>query len=233
MVAGSDQGHSTLELVSQHPRYQAETEQWKPLPCDPGKQVALDGGKQWIEHGDKGDLEVAPKEDFDPHKTHARNVLAQRLSKRRWIIIGGIIGLILILGAVLGGVLGSRHKSSGTASLTSPSNSSAPSPSNSSAPSPSVTPTQRNIAAVSFASNSANVSRVYFQDDVGQILEASNTEGDTAWSINKTGISGKNGSAIAAVVSRPSLPLVSPVSFSQSSFADINLGNQHILSRRE
>lgn len=232
MVAGSDQAHSTLELVSQQPRSQAEAEQWKPLPSDPGKQVALDDGKQWVEHGDNGDLQVAPKEDFDPHKTHARNVLTQRPSKRswRWIIIGGIVGLVLVLGAVLGGVLGSRHKTSGTASSgKAPSTS----PSNSSTPSPSVTPSQRNIAAVSFASNSANVSRVYFQDDIGQILEASNTEGNTAWSINKTGVGGKNGSAIAAAVSRPGSPLVSLVSFSQSSLTNRNIGNQHILSRRE
>lgn len=227
MVAGGDQAHSslevvpqstlevvpqsTLEAVRQQSRY-PEAKQWKPLPSAPGNQVTLDGGTQRI--GDDGDLEVAPKKDVDRHLIRVPHVLAQRLSARRLIILCGMIGLILVIGAVLGGVLGSRHKSSVTASATSFSNSSATSPS--------VTPTPRNIAAVSFASNSINMTRVYFQDDVGQIMEASNSESNTTWSINKTGIRGKNGSVIAAAVSRPSLPLVSPVFYCQSSLADIN-----------
>lgn len=199
MVAGGNQVHSTLEVVPQY----HEAEQWKPLPSDPDKQVALNDDKQHI--GGNGNLELAPRKDVDRRKLPVYHVPARRLSARKPIILWGILGLILILGAVLGGVLGSRHKSSGTASATSPSNSSATSPS--------ATPTQRNIAAVSFTSNSTNNTRVYFQDDLGQIMEASNSEGSTTWSINKTGIRGRNGSVIAAAVSRPSLPLVSLVFF--------------------
>lgn len=201
-VAGGDLAHSTLEVVPQKPRYH-EAEQWKPLPSDQDKQVALDGGKQYI--GGDGELEATPKKDVDRRKNPVDHIAAQRPSARKWIILCGIIGLILILGAVLGGVLGSRHKGSGTSSATSPSNSSATSPS--------IAPNQRNIAAVSFTSDSTNITRVYFQDDVGQIMEASNSEESSTWSINKTGIRGKNGSVIAAAVSRPSLPLVSPVFF--------------------
>ena len=159
MVVGRDEVHSTLEPVSQQPRYQAE--QWNPLASDPGKQIAIDDGKQRIENGDNGGLEVAPQNDFDRQNTQVHHVLAQRLSaKTKGGIIIGLI-LLIILGAILGGVLGSRHdKSSETASPTSlshssapsPSSSSAPSPSSSSAPSPSVTSTQRKIAAVSFIS---------------------------------------------------------------------------------
>lgn len=114
------------------------------------------------------------------------------------ILFGGLVGLIAILVAVLGGVLGSRHKRSATASLTSPSNSSATFPS--------ATPPQRNIAALSFTSESVNNTRV------GQIMEAANSADHMAWSINRTGFGGKNGSAIAAAVSRPAFPLVSQVS---------------------
>lgn len=187
MAVGRDQAHSTLEVA---------------LPSDPGKQVAPEHGKQ---HINDSDLEPIPKEDFDGQDIHIRDIPVQRLSARRRIIFYGIVGSILILGAVLGGVLGSRHKSSGTVSSTNPSNSSA-------AP-PSVTPIQRNIAAVSFISNSANNTRLYFQDDAGQIIEASNSESNLTWSINKIGVDGKNGSVIAAAVSRPSLPLVSLVCF--------------------
>ncbi|MCJ1465170.1 hypothetical protein MMC07_003786 [Pseudocyphellaria aurata] len=200
MVDGRDQAHSTLELASQQPRNQAGP--WKPLPFDPGKQVALDPGKQYVE--ESGEIEVATKEDSNQHETNVQPVLAQRLSARRRKIGFGILGLIIgltILGAVLGGVLGSRQKSSAEVSSNSPSNSSVP------YPSPSITPAQRNIAAVSLASNSTNATRVYFQDDVGQIIEASHSELDSTWGIKKTGAGGKNGSAIAAAVSRPSLPL--------------------------
>lgn len=180
-MTAEDQAYSALEVVSQRPRYEA----------DPGKQVSVDDDKQFT--GDNVGLELALKEDPDTHKVHVHPVLshrlsAKRLSARRRIILCGLVGLILILGAVLGGVLGSRHKNSATSS--------------------SVLPVQRNIAAVSFTSNSANITQVYFQDNVGQIIEASNSGENNTWSINRTGISGKNGSVIAAAVSRPSLPLV-------------------------
>lgn len=194
MIAG-DQAYSTLEIVSQPTRI--ESEQWKYLSTDPGKQVIVDGGKQFV--GDNVGLELALKEDFDTHKVHVHPVLPQRLLARRRIILYGTVGLTLILGAVLGGVLGSRSKTSAASS--------------------SVTPIQRNIAAVSFTSNSANITQVYFQDDVGQIIEASNSQDNMTWTINKTGIGGKKGSVIAAAVSRPSLPLVGPISSCQSNFA--------------
>ncbi|MCJ1429008.1 hypothetical protein MMC29_006921 [Sticta canariensis] len=207
MVVDRDEVHSTLEPVPQQSRYQAE--QRNPLPSDPGKQIALDpgkqiaidGGKQCIEN-DNGGLEVAPQNDFDRQNTQVHHVLAQRLSAKTK---GGMIGLILliilgvliILGAILGGLLGSRRdKGSETASSTSLSNSSAPSPS--------VTPTQRKIAAVSFIpqlSGSNYTSRVYFQDDEGQIMEAQGYDHNATWLVNKIGIGGKKGSAIAAAVS--------------------------------
>ena len=135
-----------------------------------------------------------------PHQVH-------QPSKREWILFVGAVGLIAILAAVLGGVFGSRHTSSATVSPDRLSNSSVMSPS--------ARPPQRSIAALSFALNSVNNTRIYFQDDVGQIMEAANSAANTTWSINRTGVSGKNGSAIAAAVSRPDFPLVSPV-FSMS-----------------
>ena len=135
-----------------------------------------------------------------PHQVH-------QPSKREWILFVGAVGLIAILAAVLGGVFGSRHTSSATVSSDRLSNSSVMSPS--------ARPPQRSIAALSFALNSVNNTRIYFQDDVGQIMEAANSAANTTWSVNRTGVSGKNGSAIAAAVSRPDFPLVSPV-FSMS-----------------
>ena len=210
MSANGDQAYSTLEAIPQQHGYQTHRHQ-KPLPTDPGKQVApgdgkqvtADDGKQHI--GDSIGIEVAAKEDFYAHDLGGQHVQAHRPSRRKWMVFVGGIGLIAILAAVLGGVFGSRHKSSATASLTGSLNSSA-------TPPPPTTQPQRNIAALSFALKSVNNSRVYFQDNVGQILEAANSADNGTWSIKKTGIGAKNGSAIAAAVSRPGFPLVSHVS---------------------
>ena len=150
------------------------------------KQVSLDDGKQHM------------VKYWGNH-----HVNSHRPSRRTRILLGGAVGLIVIIALVLGLVFGLRHKRSGTISVTSSSNSSAVPAS----------PPQRNIAAVSFASESVNNTRVYFQDNVGQIMEATNTANDTTWSVDGTGVIGKNGSAIAAAVSRPDFPLVSHVSY--------------------
>lgn len=142
-----------------------------------------------------------------PHQVH----------QPKWILFVGAVGLIAVLAAVLGAVFGLRHTSSATVSPDHLSNSSIISPS--------TRPPQRNIAALSFALNSVNNTRIYFQDDMGHIMEAANSAANTTWSINRTGISGKNGSAIAAAVSRPDFPLVSPVFPCQSILADISVGD--------
>ncbi len=76
-------------------------------------------------------------------------------------------------------------------------------PSNSSATSPPC-----KIAALSSASNDVNNTHVYYQDESGEVMEGVTSGIKTAWRINKTGIGGKNGSAVAAAVSRPGFPLV-------------------------
>ena len=199
MDAGRDGPYSALEVVPHQYVHQMNQQDIPPPPPpDLGKQVvpleekqvSLDDGKQYmVKHW--GDHHV----DF------------HRPSRKSRILLGGAVGLIVIIALVLGLVFGLRHKRSGTISVTSSSNSSA-------VPISSPTsPPQRNIAALSFASESVNNTRVYFQDNVGQIMEAANTANDTKWSINGTGVIGKNGSAIAAAVSRPDFPLVSHISY--------------------
>ena len=209
MDADRDGPYSALEVVPHQYVDQMNQKDVPPPPPDLGKQVApleekhvvpleekqvsLDDGKQYVVKY-WGDHHV----DF------------HRPSRKIRILLGGAVGLIVIIALVLGLVLGLRHKHSGTISENSSSNSSA-------VPAPAPTsPPQRNIAAVSFASGSVNTTRVYFQDNVGQIMEAANTANDTTWNINGTGIVGKNGSAIAAAVSRPEFPLVSHISHMDS-----------------
>ena len=187
MARNGNQAHSTLEAVpNAHSTLEA-------IPNAYGTLEAVSNAY--------GTLEAVPKTykalEAVPHQVHQPS-----RRKRKWILRVGVVGLIaVVLAAVLGGVLGSRHRSSATL-LPSP-------PSNSSVIYPSAAPPQRNIAALSFALNSVNNTRVYFQDNAGQIMEAANPAANTTWSINKIGIGGKNGSAIAAAVSRPDFPLVS------------------------
>ena len=170
-----------------------------------GKQVALDDSKQHTVN-DNGLELVSQKESF-AHSYGDHPVQVHRPSSKRRMLLGGAIGLIIVLAVVLGIVFGLKHKHSARTSLISPSNSSAEPPSTP----PHDSPPQHNIAALSFVSNSVNNTRVYFQDNVGQILEAANSADNMTWNINRTGITGKNGSAIAAAVSRPGFPFVSYV----------------------
>ena len=203
MDAGRDGPYSALEVVP-HQCVHQMNQQDEPLPPDLGKQVVPLEEKQVYQDDGKQHM---VKNSSDHH------VQFHRLLRRNRILLGGALGLIVIIALVLGLVFGLKNKRSGTTLVTSPSNSSAipaPTPPISSSP---TSPPQRNIAALSFAAESVNNTRVYFQDNVGQIMEAANSAEDTKWSVNGTGIIGKNGTAIAAAVSRPAYPLVSRFSY--------------------
>ena len=203
MDAGRDGPYSALEVVP-HQCVHQMNQQDEPLPPDLGKQVVPLEEKQVYQDDGKQHM----VKNSSDHR-----VQFHRLLRRNRILLGGALGLIVIIALVLGLVFGLKHKRSGTTLVTSPSNSSAipaPTPPISSSP---TSPPQRNIAALSFAAESANNTRVYFQGNAGQIMEAANSAEDTKWSVNGTGIIGKNGTAIAAAVSRPAYPLVSRFSY--------------------
>lgn len=197
MAGNNDQAYSTLEPLPL-PRKE------KPLPTDLGKQVAPDDGKQHA--GDSAGCEVDPNGDLNAQSAGGHHVQVHQPSRMKWILLVAVVSLVVIVAAVLGGVLGSRYKYHGPVEGAPMANLS-----NSSTTSPSARPPQRNIAALSYSLNSVNNTSVYFQDDVGQIIEAANSANNTMWSINGTGFRGKNGSAIAAAVSRPDFPLVNYV----------------------
>ena len=190
MNARTDQVYSTLEAVpGGHRPYRQE----KPLPSDAGKQVVPDYGKQAVVYNG---IEVAAKEYYA--QDNGGHYLPSRPSRSKRIIFSAALGLVVILAVVLGGIFGSRHKSS-----TPPST-------------PSSLP--HNVAAVSFASNSVNNTRVYYQDETGQIIEAASSANNATWHNNPIGSSGKNSSALAAAVSRPGFPLVSDVCSTKRTF---------------
>jgi hypothetical protein len=147
----SDGNFSILEAV--HPGGQPFQTR-KPLPGDLEKQVVTENG---LQVATVDGIEVTPiveyvKENLAPQQ-HTK------LSQRKWLIIGGVVGLIVILAAVLGGTLAHKRKSnSKTPSSLGPTSN----PVN-----PCSTPVsvqyQRNIAALSYISNNANRTKVYYQ----------------------------------------------------------------------
>ncbi|KAL8827857.1 MAG: hypothetical protein Q9191_002938 [Dirinaria sp. TL-2023a] len=215
MAIARDQAYSSLEVIPQQfTPYTSQKEKFvtadleKEAVPDDGKQVSSKQGEEVTpENGKQCALnsdgtEKIIKGDLDTHENSSNHFPRHRSWKTKRLLLIGAVFLIVILAAVLGGVLGTRHgtrhKSSSTASPEVPSNTSNTS---------SAVPSQRNIAALSFALNSVNNTRLYFQDDVGQIMEAGNSDTNTTWSVRGTGINGKNGSTIAAAVSRPGFPL--------------------------
>lgn len=189
MPIENDPSYSALEIVPA---------QEDPARSNPEKQVAFESGKQCI--AGNGAVNSVRSDVSIKHGSEGKFLVSLLQHKKRgWMISFGVFGLIVILAALLGGILGSRNKKS-----------LGPPPADPSTTSPSVVAhPQRTIAAVSFVSNAANVTRLYFQDNGGQILEASWASGNSTWTISKTGVRAKNGSAIAAAVSRANLPLVS------------------------
>ncbi|ATZ53304.1 hypothetical protein BCIN_09g01760 [Botrytis cinerea B05.10] len=138
----------------------------------------------------------------------------------KWYILAGVLGIIIVIAAVIGGVVASKKKSvasvdeipgntessnssSPTTSTTTPSTSNSPTSTNSASLAAStVAPFQRNLAAISYESNNVNNSRVYYQDNQGNILEAHNNASSENWSISSV-VTAKNGSSFAAAVTMP------------------------------
>ena len=188
--------------VAPHEGKQVAPHEGKQVTPHEGKQVALDDGKEQMVINDG--IEVVANEDSFAHNYSDHHVQIHQSSKKRRILYGGAVVLVVLALIVLGTIFGLRHKHSAATSFTSPPSSTAQSPPPS--------PPQHHIAALSFVSNLTNNTRIYFQDNVGQIMEATSTAENAIWSIARTGVIGKNGSAIAAAVSRPGFPLVSHIS---------------------
>lgn len=189
----SDGNYSTLEAVT--PEHEPSR-----LTSDPDKQVAFDGQEKHVVPHVAG-LESAGQQHLQPwtdqnHHEPQTNEQRSPHRNRKWLWIGIAALLVIILAAVLGGVLGSRASGS---SATSGSDS--PSPSNS------TVAYSRNIAAVSYAFDNINNTRVYFQENNGALIEAANSATNATWGLSTVG-SFKNESALAAAVSRPGFPLV-------------------------
>ena len=224
MDARREGTYSALEVVSPLSAYQTSRQGMFPSAGEgngdfaphEGKQVYPNDGKEHMGNENDGMKVVVAKGDLFDRRGHGDHHLSVlRFSRKKKWILGGVFGMIAVLAVVLGSVLGSRHNRSPatTSQQTNLSNSTGPSIPLS-APLPSAPPVvQHSIAALSFASNNVNLTRVYFQDNAGQIMEAANSADNLTWSIDGTGTFGKNGSAIAAAVSRPGFPEASQCLF--------------------
>jgi len=200
-----NQDFSTLEAVD--PDSEHFREQKSLSTVDFGKQVVPEDGKYVIEYNDG--LEATPNQHFPSEQKFPLRPLRHEKQRTCTLICGAVL-LIVILATVLGGVLGSR-KSTASSSSNSTSNSS---PSSNDI----VLQRQRAISAVSFSLDDVNNTRVYLQDDLGDILEAASSADNTTWETIPLGFTGTNRSALAAAVSRPYFDLVSTFSDNASHF---------------
>lgn len=210
MIPDDSQDCSGLEAVTnQH--YSHDT------PSFEGMQVVPDSGIQV--NFQKTGLEVVQNDhnpelcsDTAPGAQHLQSPRSRRLP-RKWLCSGGFAIFLIVAAAVLGGVLGTRANSK------LPSASSSTTPSSSSDHSTTVNadnPVQsrHNLAALSFALDSVDTTRVYYQDNAGEIVEAATSTEHSEWIHNNLGFFAKNGSAIGAAVSRPGFIPVTFDSFS-------------------
>ena len=184
----------------------------KQVAPDTDKQVCLDDGKQ-IFWNDVGLEAQNTDNNHSPQNTDSnRSPAIRHLAKKR-VVLWAILALIIILAIILGPVLGLRHDGSEKEPL-------ANSPTSPLTSLPTTITTlpnkafERKVAALSFASDdnpsqSVNLTHVYFQDNLGRLLEASNSADNASWVVSKTPVTAKTGSAIAAAVSRPGFPRVS------------------------
>lgn len=214
MTSHGDQDYGMLEAVTNQ-RYTHN----KPLPENSGMQVVPDYGKQV--NNERTGLEVAAKHQYR-HQYPANSGEQHHQSRRprqKWLIIGGIAALLIVVAAILGGVLGSRaNKKSPPTSSSTPST---PSSSNAST----TAQRQHNLAALSFALNTVYNTRVYYQDNAGEIVEAASSAANSTWINTSLGFFAKNGSAIGAAVSRPGFAHVSLGFLPGQAGSDLRAGN--------
>ncbi|KAI4217410.1 MAG: hypothetical protein LQ351_000005 [Letrouitia transgressa] len=220
-MLGRDQSYSTLEAASSLPPIQTIRAN-QPFPIDLGKQVAPDNGKQVTpDNGkqfaaDRTGLEVTINNDsWTNHVEIIDDRVVQRhRSLRKWKAIAGAIIVMIVLAVVFGVIFGSRHTNSSTRAPVQLSDSSTTAPSatsNQATALPTLLP-RRNIAAVSFESNSVNNTHIYFLDNHGRVIQAAQTTKNTTWVLRIIGTGAKKGSALAAAVSRRYFTLVNDLS---------------------
>ena len=226
MTSFDDQGYSELKTVTNQ-----RCDHDPSVPESSEIQVMSDNEKQV--NYDKTGLKVVANHqhsnfDSDLYPASLRNENHQsQPSRRKWLIFDEISVLLMMIAAILGGVLGSRinDKSSSASfsflSFSSPSSPSSPSSflSSSSSSSSSFSSSlsdanvlfqpQRKLAAVSFLRDSIDHTRLYYQDNAGEIVEAARSTKDIRWMNTKLGFFTKNGSAIGAAFSQPSFEDIS------------------------
>jgi hypothetical protein len=153
-----------------------------------------------------GDNDASPK-------TH-------RICRRKRLILGIAVALTLMASIILGTLLGLRNKANSARQRgNSPSINSDHSNSTIQVPLNSTVEAlpPRKIAALSFASQKntsdgvkwINQTRIYYQDNTGELIEGANTSINSTWETRRLGVFPLSGSAIAAAVTRPSNKRVS------------------------
>lgn len=129
--------------------------------------------------------------------------------KKKRFFVTGIVVLVVVaaaVGAALGVTLSGSDGDGGSGDSGAVSGGSG-----SDAPNASLSDSlmERHIAAVGLQDGSTNRTWVFYQNSDGKIVRSGATSPQGPWTTSETGSNGKNGSVLAAAVSRPGFPLVS------------------------
>jgi hypothetical protein len=172
----------------------------RPFPSDPQKEVVVVFEKEIGALNEGIEVTKGPRVVvIDADSAEAQRKPIPRSSRLKKIVWAFAIFAVIILIAIIGGILGTRHgRSNQAGEATTNTTRTAP-----------PAPIRGGLAAVSYTTNSLNETRVYYQDNSGQIMEAAGSAGNTSWNTQGLGFSARRNSAIAAAVSSSdSSPLV-------------------------
>ena len=122
MGTGSDASYSAMEVIPGPYIHQIIINNQQRENPDLGKQVipheglqvALgDDGKQHVVDDDDGIQPVAKGDDYAHDDCGDHHVRSHRPSRKKQILVGGAVGLMVIIAVVLGSVFGVRYQRSG------------------------------------------------------------------------------------------------------------------------
>jgi hypothetical protein len=214
------QDHSTLEVLDQdvlhrgtsHSESESSGSSFDDekfiFSGDSEKQVGAQPGNLYTPESEGLQSRQLIEDGEESPNTSTRRV------RRKWLAGGLVICLMMVVATIVGAVLGLRSKSHSKfdgPTYTTKSNDTGDivqAPPNSTTESS----FPRRIAALSFSSQKGtsdgvqwtNQTRVYYQDNKGELIEGSISSVNNTWGARHLGIFPRNGSAIAVAVARPS-----------------------------
>jgi hypothetical protein len=243
-MAGTTPDYSTLEVVDGTPKKMSSTSRAVTAAGGDGMQVARDeSGLEAVQpeketyYMDHTPAAQSSKEPFiaDNVERGQQEPETQRpLWKKKRFFVTAIVILVVIavaLGAGLGTTLKSKDDDSGGAQAEGSGTGNSTTATNGTSSGGLM---QHSIAAVAVEDGNVNRTWVFYRNNGGKILRSGATGNGGPYTTTQTGVTGKEGTALTAAVSRPGYPLVChPYTTILEYTSNRRLGNAAFLYRRQ